>query len=53
MINVLTDDLKVLQGYAVQFRYPGQKATKEDAYEAFRIAINIRAFIRRQLGFPQ
>ncbi len=39
-----------LEGYAVQYRYPGVTASKDEARIAFRAAKQIRAVIRQKLG---
>ena len=44
------DLLKDLARYAVQFRYPGEMATKEDARAALQVVKTVRAFIRSKLG---
>lgn len=48
--HLLQSDLNVLEGYAVQFRYPGLSADKSEARAAFQAANAIRAFIRSHLG---
>ena len=44
------DLLKDLTRYAVQFRYPGEMATKEDARAALQVVKAVRAFARSRLG---
>jgi HEPN domain-containing protein len=39
-------DLTILEGYAVQFRYPGHSATRLEAKEAFKSIEVVRLFIR-------
>ena len=39
-----------LTPYAVGFRYPGEKATEEEAVEAVDLADQIRAVLRTKLG---
>lgn len=46
----LRSDLEILEDYAVDFRYPGIVATKDDAKSAYKAAKTIRAFIRQRLG---
>jgi HEPN domain-containing protein len=41
--------LKELDGYAVEFRYPGELATKEDARAALRTMKTVRGFVRSRL----
>lgn len=47
------DLLKDLTKYAVEFRYPGETAVKEDAQAAFRAMKLVRAFMRQKLGLPE
>lgn len=47
---MLQPDLNVLEGYAVQYRYPGQAAEKLDARAALLAARRVRGFIRTKLG---
>ena len=49
----LSADLKVLEDYAVDFRYPGNIVTKGDAKTAFKAAKNVRATIRSKLNLPE
>ncbi len=42
--------LKILDRYAVSFRYPGEQATREEARDALRAMREVRAFIRQKLG---
>jgi HEPN domain-containing protein len=46
---MLQPDLNVLEGYAVQYRYPGQAAEKLDARAALLAARRVRGFIRTKL----
>jgi HEPN domain-containing protein len=45
----LQPNLNVLEGYAVQFRYPGQSASVLEAKAAFKAAESVRAFVRHKL----
>lgn len=47
---MLQPDLNLLEGYAVQYRYPGQAAEKPDARAALWAARRVRGFIRNKLG---
>ncbi len=47
---MLQPDLNLLEGYAVQYRYPGQAAEKPDARAALSAARRVRGFIRNKLG---
>lgn len=40
----------MLNDYAVEFRYPGESATKDEAKEAVKAMRIVRAFIRPKLG---
>jgi HEPN domain-containing protein len=43
-------DLTVMEGYAIQFRYPGSTADKSEAKEALQASDKVRAFVRGKLG---
>lgn len=47
--DLLEPDLKSLNAYAVQFRYPGQSADKNDARNALKSARLIRTQVRTML----
>jgi HEPN domain-containing protein len=40
------DDMKLLTQYAVQFRYPGESATKEEAKHSVKVAAVVRKVIQ-------
>ena len=42
-------DLELLNAYAVEIRYPGQTATKDDAREAVLAARRVQLFVRPKL----
>ena len=44
-------DLNIMEGYAVQFRYPGLSADKTEAKLALRASEQVRLYIRKRLGF--
>lgn len=44
--------VNTLDGYAVQFRYPGQSAEIEEASAALKAVTVIRTFIRNRFGLP-
>lgn len=46
---VIQADTVVLEGFAVQFRYPGFSANKMDAKTALTAAENVCSFIRNKL----
>ena len=47
----ISEDLDVLNAYAVNFRYPGEKASPEEGREALASAKKVRNFVRRKLRF--
>lgn len=49
--QIIRADLNTLEGYAVQFRYPGESADKVGAKAAYHAASLARNFIRNRLGF--
>jgi HEPN domain-containing protein len=48
--SLITDPLKLLFVYAVDIRYPGVSATKDDAREAVTAMKQVRTFVRARLG---
>jgi HEPN domain-containing protein len=50
--NTLLPDLKYLNGFAVDFRYPGASATKLQAKNAIKSCRNVRKVIRVSFGLP-
>ncbi len=48
--EVYQTDFKLLDGYSVDIRYPGDAATESDAREAVIIASRLRDFMRGKLG---
>ena len=48
--QMVQSDLNIMEGYAVQFRYPGQSADKLEAKTALKAARVGRAFLRIKLG---
>lgn len=48
--EMLRDLLESLNKYAVEFRYPGEAATKADASYALSVMKRIRFFLREKLG---
>ena len=51
--DLITDLLLRLNPYAVEFRYPGEEATIEEAREAVAAMKAIRRFARSKLGLPE
>ncbi len=50
LLNTLQVELQTLEGYAVDFRYPGHSANKKEALEALRAARIVRNHIRGNFG---
>ncbi|MDR3573093.1 MAG: HEPN domain-containing protein [Anaerolineaceae bacterium] len=48
--QLIQTELNILEGYAVQIRYPGESADNVDAKAAFKTASIAREFIRHRLG---
>ena len=48
----LRPQLELLTAYAVEFRYPGETATREMARDAVACARTLRKHLRQSLGFP-
>lgn len=48
--SVLRDDLSVLTGFAVAYRYPGISATKAHAKDAIDRCRRVRRVVRKALG---
>jgi len=49
-LNAIRDRFLLLNDYAVEFRYPGESATKEEALAAVKAMRIVRAFLRPKLG---
>ena len=47
--QTLLPDAGQLEEYAIEFRYPGESATEEEARDALRKAVGIREFLRLKL----
>ena len=45
----ISEELDILNAYAVNFRYPGEVATVEEANEAFLVMKNVHKFIKDRL----
>jgi hypothetical protein len=48
--SVLAASAKVLNEFAVQHRYPGANATRDQAKDAVARARDFRSFVRQSLG---
>ena len=46
------DSFRVISTYAVGFRYPGEKASKEEAKDALKTCREFRRVARQSLGLP-
>ena len=44
-------DFKILNRYAVDFRYPGESATREEAAKAVSIMRDLREAMQNRLGY--
>jgi hypothetical protein len=51
--QMVQSDLNIMEGYAVQFRYPGQSADKLEAKTALKAARVVRAIFRIKLGLSK
>lgn len=49
MFELQRDRLDTLTDYAVQFRYPGESADREEARRAYKTVTEVRAFMRAKL----
>ena len=45
-------DLNLITSFAVEYRYPGESATKEDARHSFHLCRAFRTNLRESLGLP-
>jgi len=52
-VDLITDPLLLLNPYAVEFRYPGEEATIEEAREAVAAMKAVRRFVRSRLGLER
>jgi len=50
-LEVIRDRFLLLNDYAVDVRYPGESATKDEARAAVKAMRTVRALIRPKLGF--
>ena len=48
--ELIRPELETLNDYAVDIRYPGDRATREEAREAVRAMTVARAYVRARLG---
>ena len=48
--NLISEQLDILNAYAVNFRYPGEEATVEESKEAVIRMKEVRKFIRKKIG---
>ncbi len=48
----LQSDLRVLNGFSVDYRYPGKSATKSQAQDALKRCRNVRKIIRQSFALP-
>ena len=50
LLEALEAEFRILNDYAVEYRYPGETADKETAKKTFNICKHLRAIIRQGLG---
>ncbi len=50
--DTIRAECEYLSPFAVNFRYPGEESTRDDAVEAMNCAETIRKEIRGRFGFP-
>ena len=50
--SALRADLIALTAFAVEYRYPGNSATKQEAHDAVKRCRHIRRWIRQAFGLP-
>ena len=48
--RLIHDNLKSLNWYSIEIRYPGTEATKDDAKDAIKATKQVREFVRAKLG---
>lgn len=51
LLEVLRSDLRILNPFSVQFRYPGESATLEESKKAFKAAQRARKFLKEKFSF--
>ena len=50
LMDIYRPDLRILNPFSVQFRYPGETATIEDSKLALKTMRKVRKFFRERLG---
>ena len=50
MIDLQRPNLDLLNDYAVDYRYPGEWADRDEALRSYRAATDFRTFMRARLG---
>ena len=51
-LELLRPHLEYLEPYAVNLRYPGERATRAEAQRSARVVTRVREALRRLLGLP-
>ncbi|MBI4358903.1 MAG: HEPN domain-containing protein [Candidatus Omnitrophica bacterium] len=51
--ELISDLVLLINPYSVEFRYPGEQATKSDAKKAFQQSAEVRGFVRKKLVRPR
>jgi len=49
LLEAMRPDLTLLTNFAVEFRYPGESATRDDAKQAVKICRHVRMAVREML----
>ena len=52
LIEVYRKDLRILNPFSVQFRYPGESATVEESVTALKTMKKVRKFFGERFGLP-
>jgi hypothetical protein len=52
LIDLFRADLRILNPFSVQFRYPGESSTLEESKIALKTMKKVRKFFRAKFGLP-
>ena len=52
LMDILRPDLRILNPFSVQFRYPGETATLKESKTAVKTVKKVRKFFRKKFGLP-
>ena len=53
LIEISRADLRILNPFSVQFRYPGEVSTLEESKTALKTMKKVRQFFRAKFGLPE